>query len=82
MATDALAQFVINQAKGIVSSDGGDVWLTDVRDSTAFVRYKKGHNPDCETCVITPDDFHLFLTEMFSQKAPHIKQVEIEVVEA
>jgi len=82
MATDALAQFVINQAKGIVSSDGGDVWLTDVRDSTAYVRYKKGHNPDCTTCVIQPEDFRYFLTEMFSQRAPHIKDVELEVIEA
>jgi len=78
---DALVEYVINQAKGIVSTDGGEVWLTDVRDSTAFVRYKKGHNPDCETCVINPDDFKHFLTEMFSQRAPHIKNVELEVIE-
>jgi Fe-S cluster biogenesis protein NfuA len=82
MATDALAQFVINQAKGIVSTDGGDVWLTDVRDSIAYVRFKRGHNPECATCVIQPDDFRSFLTEMFSQRAPHIKDIELEVVDS
>jgi hypothetical protein len=46
------------------------------------VRFKRGHNPDCATCVIQPDDFRSFLTEMFSQRAPHIKDVELEVVDS
>lgn len=81
MANDALAQFVIMQAKGIVASDDGDVELIAVRDSTAYVRYTKGYNPNCVECVIAPDDFRDFLMEMFSQKAPHITQVELEVIE-
>jgi Fe-S cluster biogenesis protein NfuA len=82
VAKDALAQYVVNQAKGIVSSDGGDVQLTDVRGATAYVRYAKGHNPECLECVISPDDLRDFLTDMFNQSAPHITQVELEVVEA
>ena len=81
MVRDALANFVINEARGIVSSDGGEVELTRIEGSTAYVRYKKGHNARCIECVLSPADFRHFLMELFSRKAPHIKQVELEVME-
>jgi hypothetical protein len=80
VAKDALAQFVINEAKAIVTSDGGDLELIEVRGSAARVRYKKGHNPRCVECVVTASDLHDFLTEMFKEKAPHITRVDVEVV--
>ena len=81
MARDALANFVINEARGIVRSDGGEVELTRIEGSTAFVRYKKGHNTRCIECVLSPADFRHFLMALFSRKAPHIKEVELEVIE-
>jgi Fe-S cluster biogenesis protein NfuA len=82
MVRDALANFVINEARGIVSSDGGEVELTKIEGSTAYVRYKKGHNPRCIECVLSPADFRHFLMELFGRKAPHIKEVELEVIDA
>lgn len=81
MAKDALAEFVVNEAKAFVTSDGGDVKLIDVRDSTAFVRYKKGHNSHCAECVLSADALHDFLAEMFCEKAPHITGVEVELAD-
>ncbi len=81
MAKDALAEFVVNEAKAFVVSDGGDVELIDVRGSTACVRYRKGHNPLCVECVLSADALRDFLTEMFGEKAPHITRVEVEVVD-
>ncbi len=81
MARDALAEFVVMEAKSIVTPDGGDIELIGVEGSTASVRYKKGHNPHCLECVITPADLCDFLTDMFSEKAPHITRVEVLVAD-
>ena len=80
MAKDALAEFVVNEAKAFVVSDGGDVELIGVEGATASVRYKKGHNPHCAECVLSADALRDFLAEMFNEKAPHITRIEVEVV--
>ena len=78
MAKDVLAEFVVRQARGILLPDG-DAELLDVKDGVAYVRYKKARNEECPECIMAPGDLELFLREMFAKRAPHIKDIQLEV---
>ena len=79
MARDALAEFVVREARRIVEPSQAE--LLGVEDGVARVRFKPVHDPRCETCVTSPDDFRAFLLELFAQRAPHVSDVSVELVE-
>jgi Fe-S cluster biogenesis protein NfuA len=79
MAADILAQRVIEQARGLVEADGGDLRLISVERGCARVAYRMGRNERCAECVLAPEDLRGFLLEMFARGAPHIIAVELEV---
>lgn len=81
MAKDVVAEFIVRQVAAPLAPEGGSAELLDIHDGVAYVRYKKGYNPDCAECVLAPDDFRLFLLDAFKNKAPHVKDVHVESVE-
>ena len=81
MARDVMVEFVIRQAREIVQPDS-DAELIGIKGNVAHIRYKRGHNPDCPECIMTPEDFRDFVLEMFAAKAPHITDVSLEVIQA
>lgn len=79
MQTDPRVGMVVNEMNGILRRDGGEATLLGVDDGIAQVRYNKGENEACAECVMSPEDFRLFLLESLQRKAPHIKDVEIQL---
>jgi hypothetical protein len=81
MAKDALANFAIDKARGIVSPDG-ELELKDVRDNVAYVRYRfRKNGGECSQCAVGPNDLKDFLQDVFQKTAPHIKGFDIEFEE-
>ncbi len=80
VARDVLAEFVVREAREVLLPDG-DAELLGVEANVAHIRYRKAHNPKCLECVVSPEDFHDYLMELFSRKAPHIADVKLEVEE-
>jgi hypothetical protein len=76
---DVLAQFALDQAQSIVSPDGR-LTLEGVDNGTAFIRYEVTPNEQCATCTVTIDDLRVFLTDLFSSRAPHISKFDINMV--
>jgi len=81
MARDILVEFVVNDARRELTADGGDAKVLDVSGSTAFVRYRRGHNSHCEACVMSPEDFQGLLLELIRLRAPYIEHVQLEVAD-
>lgn len=79
MGKDALVAFIIRQLSAPLADDGTEVELVDVRDGIAYVRYRKGHNPDCLGCVMEPEDLREFLLEGIRMKAPYITDVQLHI---
>jgi Fe-S cluster biogenesis protein NfuA len=79
MSTDVLAQRVIEQARGLIEADGGDLRLLGVDGSCARVVYRMGRSEQCAECVLKPEDLRGFLLEMCARIAPHITAVELEL---
>ncbi|GBD14223.1 hypothetical protein HRbin25_00093 [bacterium HR25] len=80
MAKDALAEFIVRQLRTIVQPES-DVELLDVEGGVARILYRRGYNPECPECVMSADDLRAYLLELFAEKAPHIRDVQLDVVE-
>ncbi len=80
MARDVIAEFVVRQARSAVQPEG-DIELADVREGVACIRYRKAANPRCLECSVSPEGLREFLLSMFAQKAPHIRDVLVELEE-
>jgi hypothetical protein len=79
MGADLLAERVVEQARALVESEGGNLRLLGVERNVARVGYLLGRNDECPECVLAPEDLHGFLLEMFARGAPHITAVEVVV---
>lgn len=76
-----MVEFVVRQMRGVLQPDG-DAELMDVVGNVAHVRYRRASNPKCLECVVSPDDLRVFLMDLLAKRAPHISDVEIEVVDS
>ena len=73
------ADMVVGQFRQIVSGDGGKLELLSESEGVLKVRYAPGHNEQCATCVLEPDDLQLMLLEAVQQHDPSIKSVSLIV---
>ena len=73
------ANMVVGQFQQIVSGDGGRLELLSEADGVVSVRYAPGHNDQCATCVLEPDDLQIMLLEAVQQHDPSIKSVSLVV---
>lgn len=77
MARDALAEFVLREARRVI--DPSEAELLGVEQGVARVRLKPSIDPRCETCTITADEFRDFLLDLFARRAPHVRDVQVEL---
>lgn len=81
MARDAIAEFLVRQASSMVAPDG-QLDLLDVVDQVAHVRYTRHLDPACAECTVSDADLLAWLREMFTSRAAHIKDIELETTDA
>jgi Fe-S cluster biogenesis protein NfuA len=70
-------QRVIEQFGEIVRPDGGSVELLSVEGDTLRVAYRPGHNEQCASCVISPENLRDMLLDVLPQHDPSIRRVEV-----
>lgn len=68
---------VVEQFKRIVEPDGGKLEVVGVEGDTLTINYTPGHNPDCEACVIEPDDLRELIGEAVKRHDPAITTIDI-----
>jgi hypothetical protein len=47
-------------------------------DGVVRIKYIRGHNPDCDTCVMGPEELGDYLTELFRERVPAVREVAID----
>ena len=77
---DMLVTRVLDEVRPMLTPDGGTVDLLSCADGVVKVSYLVGHNEECMECVMTPEDFGLYLTDLLTERVSGV--VAVEVVEA
>jgi Fe-S cluster biogenesis protein NfuA len=68
---------VLREFGEIVRPDGGSVELIAVEGETLRVAYRPGHNEQCASCVISPENLRDMLLDVLPQHDPSIRRVEV-----
>ena len=68
---------VIEDFKEIVRPEGGSVELLSVEGDTLRIAYRPGHNEQCASCVISPENLRDMLLDLLPQHDPSIRRVEV-----
>lgn len=71
------AEDVVAQFHRMVAGDGSSLSLEGVEGGAARVRYSKGGDAHCESCVLSPDDLAAMLMEAFERHGAGIVKVEL-----
>lgn len=75
--TELRVKRVLDEVRPMLTPDGGDAQLIAMDDGIARVRYRKGHNDKCVECVMPGEDFRAYLIDMFSERVPAVRDVEV-----
>jgi len=73
-------KLVVEQFKEIVGADGGEVRMLGVEGDLLRVAYKPGHNEQCESCVISPENLRDMLLDVLPAHDASIRRVEVQTV--
>jgi Fe-S cluster biogenesis protein NfuA len=65
----------------MVEPDGGDLEFLGIEGGVVRVRYRPGHNEECETCVLEPADLRDLMLEVVQRQEPAITDIEIITAE-
>ena len=74
---DFLVRRVLDEVRPMLTPDGGDVELLSFENGVVRVRYDKGHNEQCIECVMPPEDFRLYLMDLFGERVRGVVDVEV-----
>jgi Fe-S cluster biogenesis protein NfuA len=77
---DMLVTRVLDEIRPMLTPDGGAVDLLSCEDGVVKVGYLAGHNEECMECVMPPEDFRLYLTDLLTERVLGV--VAVEVIEA
>jgi len=72
-------QGVIEHFQSILQPDGGELVLLGLADGVMKLRYRPGHNEQCESCVLTPEDLKELVAEAAMRHDSTIRSVELSV---
>lgn len=75
--TDFLVRRVLDEVRPMLTPDNGDVQLVSIDDGVVRVRYDGGHNEKCFECVMPPDDFRMYLMDLFRDRVPDVRDVQV-----
>ncbi len=76
-ATEVFVRQVIAELRPMLAPDGGSVELVSCEDGTVRVNYVMGSNDDCADCVMSAEDFELYLKELLTERVPGFKELEV-----
>jgi hypothetical protein len=68
---------VVAEFGEIVRPDGGSLELLSVEGDTLRVSYRPGHNEQCASCVISPENLRDMLLDVLPQHDASIRRVEV-----
>ena len=68
---------VLKEFGEIVRPDGGSLELIAVEGETLRIAYRPGHNEQCASCVISPENLRDMLLDVLPQHDPSIRRVEV-----
>jgi hypothetical protein len=71
---------VVEQFQEIVGADGGQVRMIGVEGDLLRVSYKPGHNEQCASCVISPENLRDMLLDVLPGHDASIRRVDVETV--
>lgn len=66
MLTADAVEATLDKFRPLIARDGGRLELVEHREDEAIVRYTRGSNPECESCVLSQED----LGEMILEALP------------
>jgi Fe-S cluster biogenesis protein NfuA len=77
---DAEINEVIGAMNELVARDGGKVSVLGYEQATARLQleYDTGMNPDCETCLITPETLRDFVKEGLRSRGVAVTDVDVQ----
>jgi hypothetical protein len=73
-------KLVVDQFKEIVGADGGEVSLIGIEGDLLRIAYKPGHNEQCASCVISPENLRDMLLDVMPAHDASIRRVDVEKV--
>jgi len=73
------ARQVLDHFQRILQADGGALEWLETRDGVMRLAYRPGHNPECESCVLSPEDLRELVAEAVKQGDPAIRDVDIVI---
>ncbi len=76
-ANDLLVRRVLDEVRPMLAPDGGGVELLSFEGGVVRVKYDKGHNDQCIDCVMPPEDFRLYLMDLFGERVRAVVDVEV-----
>jgi Fe-S cluster biogenesis protein NfuA len=76
-AMDVFVNQVVAELRPMLAPDGGSVELVSCDDGLVHVRYFMGHNEECADCVMSPEDFELYLKELLTERVPGFKELKV-----
>lgn len=68
---------VLAEIRPTLAPDGGNVELLSCEDGVVEVRYFLGRNEDCVDCVMSTEDFELYLTELLTERVAGFKELKV-----
>jgi len=74
---DLLVSRVLDEVRPMLTADGGEVDLVSVADGVVTVRYLVGHDEECVDCVMPPDDFRAYITDLLHERVAGVQAVEV-----
>lgn len=73
-------EVVLEHFQRILKADGGELELLGLAEGVMKLRYRPGHNAQCESCVLTPEDLKELVAEAAVRHDPSIRSVELSTV--
>jgi Fe-S cluster biogenesis protein NfuA len=74
---DMLVSQILDEVRPTLARDGGDVKLLSCADGVVRVAYAQGKNDECEDCVMSLQDFQMYLEELFQERVQGVECVEV-----
>lgn len=72
-----LVNQVLAELRPTLAPDGGDVELLSCEDGVVEVRYVVGKNEECADCVMSTEDFELYLKELLMERVKGFQDLKV-----
>jgi Fe-S cluster biogenesis protein NfuA len=69
---------VLAELRPMLAPDGGDVRLRSCDDDGVVeVDYLQGRNEECADCVMSSEDFALYLKDLLAERVPGFRELKV-----